>query len=620
MIWPAIGALVWSLLLSPQTVTMKGAGAEAAAQEAPEGFRQGVRYTIEATLDEAEELLRGAAILDYQNRSPDTLSAIYLHLHLNAFRPNSLWARLETRAEYDFRALMAPNSAFERLLSARADGISLAAEYPHAPDSTVVRLALPSPLPPDGSVRLAFRWEARPSTLCRRQCRAGRHYDFAQWYPRIAVYDVDGWQQHPLYPQGEFYGEFGTYDVTLDLAEDQVVGATGVPLSGDPGWRSGRAGTDSAPPYQRSFYGAVPPPLAVGLLQHVVEPGRKRVRFFAEDVHHFAWSVDPRFRYEGVSLPHVPAAAEQRSGADVAIHAIFRPEAEDTWGDGVAIARTIAALRWLEEAFGPYPYPQLTVLHRLEGGGTEFPMLVMNGSASEGLIFHEVAHQYVHAIFANNEWRDTWLDEGFAVFLGNWYREQRSGPEVWEGPLAAAVRLERFGLTEPVSTEAKDFSSFQMYGAMSYSKAALIFRMLRDVLGEESFRRMLREYYERYRFRHVDEDDLRGVAEQVSGRPLEWFFDAWLHGTGRLDYAIRDVRIGRQADGKWLTEVEIERLGEIWMPIAVAVDDVVVRAGSSDSLQVVKVLTDRRPAVVELDPASVLLDADRSNNRSKVGN
>ncbi len=258
----------------------------------------------------------------------------------------------------------------------------------------------------------------------------------------------------------------------------------------------------------------------------------------------------------------------------------------------------------------------MTLLHRLEGGGTEFPMLVMNGSASEGLIFHEVAHQYVHAILANNEWRAAWLDEGFAVFLGSWYREEHSGPEVWDGMLARSARLEQLGLREPVSTEAKDFSSFQMYGAMSYSKAALIFRMLRDVLGEESFRRLLHEYYARFRLRHVRESDLRRLAAEIGDRPLDWFFDAWLHGTGSLDYAVRDVRVERQADGRWRTQVEIERRGEIWMPIAVAVDEVVVRAESPDSLQIVEVFTDGRPAVVELDPTGVLLDADRSNNRA----
>jgi hypothetical protein len=113
----------------------------------------------------------------------------------------------------------------------------------------VVRLALPRPLAPGDSVRVEFAWEARPSTIPRRQARRGRSYDFAQWYPKVAVYDRGGWQPHALVPAGEFYGEFGDFDVTLVLADDQVVGATGVPVEGDPGWaRVSRTGAPRRPP------------------------------------------------------------------------------------------------------------------------------------------------------------------------------------------------------------------------------------------------------------------------------------------------------------------------------------------------------------------------------------
>jgi hypothetical protein len=570
-------------------------------------------------LDEDEQLLRAAGLLEYTNRSPDTLRALHFHLHLNAFRPNSLWARNETRPEYDFQALDPSETGYERLLGAEVAGRPLAQRYPVAPDSTVVELLLPSPLPPGGVIEVGLRWEARPSTLCRRQCRKGRHYDFAQWYPRIAVYERGGWQSHPLYPQGEFYGEFATYDVTLELAGDQVIAATGVPLSGDPGWEraaarvSGRAAEGAVD--RRSFYGPVPERESPGPLRPSTAPGRKRVRFYAEQVHHFAWSVDPEFRYEGALV----GRTKPEAGGDVALHVLYRPEAVASWGGGLVLERTAEALRWMEEVFGPYPYPQLTNVQRLERGGTEFPMLVMNGSAGAGLILHEVAHQYAHGILANNEWREAWLDEGLADFLTTWHREQESGPGVWLGTMQGLERLERFGLSEPVSTPAKDFSSFQMYGAMSYAKASVVFRMLRELLGEEDFRRLLREYYARYRFRHVTEVDLRRVAAEVTGRPLDWFFDGWLHGTETLDYAIRDVELERLPDGSWRTTVIIERRGRNWMPVTVRADAVDALAESREPIQTVVFVTPSRPRVIEIDPHSVLLDADRSNNRVEVG-
>ena len=179
--------------------------------------------------------------------------------------------------------------------------------YPGAPDSTVVGIPLPTSLAPGQSVTLVLDWDARLSTLPRRQGRKGRHYDFAQWYPRIAVYENGRWQTQPLLPQGEFYGEFASYDITLDLATDQVIGATGVPVQGDPGW-----GAAAAPTLEREAYAArAAAPL--GLPSASPAAGRKQVRWRAEEVHHFGWSTDPAYQHEGTALPrHRRAAAPDR--------------------------------------------------------------------------------------------------------------------------------------------------------------------------------------------------------------------------------------------------------------------------------------------------------------------
>jgi hypothetical protein len=576
-----------------------------AAQDAPY-FQQGVDYRIEARLDEQTGVLRGRARLVYTNRSPRALDTLFIHQHLNAFRPNSAWARRELEyGERRFTDLGPADHAFERFVSVTVDGAAVRPAYPGAPDSTVAALPLARPLAPGASVTVAMDWDARLSTLPRRQGRRGRHYDFAQWYPRIAVYDRTGWAYQPLMPQGEFYGEFARYDVTLDVAADQVIGATGVAVEGDPGYQERVLGTGYPPP---------PAAAELGLLAGGAENGRKRVRFYADSVHHFAWSTDPAYIHDFV----VRTIIDEDTGMHSApgIHVLYLP-GDTAWDERAAARRTWDALTWLEGMFGPYPWPQLTNVHRLEGGGTEFPMLIMNGSASEGLIVHESTHQYLHGILANNEWREGWMDEGFTSFMTNWYWEMKGDTTVWPRTMQGIERLERADSAEAIATPGADFSSPRIYSAMTYTKASAVFRMLREYLGEATFREVLRTFYARHRLQHVTGADFQRVAEDVSRRDLDWFFDQWIVRTDKLDYGIASATT-RQAGGRWRTRVEVVRMGQAWMPVTLRVGGVTRTLESRDRRQTVEIVTTTRPAEAVLDPGSVLIDVDRSNNRAPL--
>jgi hypothetical protein len=582
-----------------------------AAAPAPDTtrFQQGVDYTIEARLDESAQLLAGRARLRYTNRAPVALDTLWFHQHLNAFRPNSAWARRELAlGNRRFQDLEPHEHAFERLSRVTVGGAEVRPVYPLAPDSTVVAVPLPDPLHPGATAELLLDWTARPSTLPRRQGRAGRHWDLAQWYPRIAVYEPTGWAVQPLLPQGEFYGEFGSYDVTLEVAADQVIGSTGIPVTGDPGWRP-VPGTAEPRLRREAYPAAAREPL--GLLGAEPASGHRQVRWRAERVHHFAWSADPTFVVESAIAPRLGG-----EGGEIAVHVLYRPADED-WA-GVALARTLRALEWTQEMFGPYPWPQLTNLRRIERGGTEFPMLVMNGSPSEGLIVHEVLHQYLHGILANNEWRDGWLDEGFTSFLTNWYWEERGNTDIWANNLASIRERERLGRTHPIARPGAEFPDPATYSAMTYTKAALVFRMLRDLVGEEDMRRILRAYYERHAFQHVTEGDLRRVVNDVTGESHDWFFDQWLHTTHTLDYAVADARARRSGDGRWATTVEVRRRGEIWMPVRLRVGDETVTLTSRERVQQVEVITRERPQEVVLDPDDVLIDLNPQNNWRRV--
>lgn len=589
----------YALALLPLLLAASAASAQQSAD-----FAQGVDYRIEATLDEDAQVLRGRARLRYTNNSPATLDTLWLHQYLNAFRPNSAWATRDLQfGERRFTDLGPDEHAFERFRSVTIDGAAVTPVYPGAPDSTVVALPLPRRLAPGQSVTVVMDWDARTSTLPRRQGRRGRHWDFAQWYPRIATYDHTGWAVQPLMPQGEFYGEFAHWDVTLDLAADQVVGATGVPVEGDPGWADAAAVAGTRPDYQRDAYGSVGAAESLGFLDASPASGRKRVRFVAHDVHHFAWTTNPDYIYE------------HGAHDDVAIHVLYQP-GDTAWDEGVTVQRTANALAFFEEVYGPYPWPQLTNVHRIENGGTEFPMLVMDGSASEGLIVHEVGHQWNMGILAANEWREGWMDEGMQSFLDNWYVEEtRDLParQVWERTMQSLGQLEARALSQPLVLESAEFRDFQTYGAMTYSKPAAVIYMLRELIGEDAFRRGLRRFHEENALSHVTGAEFFATMERESGQDLDWFFRQWFERTDRLDYGIGDVNVQAEGSG-FVTTVEVLRLEDAWMPVTLRVGGQDVRLDSRERRQTVDVRTTTRPTEAVLDPEFQLLDMDRSNN------
>ncbi|HET8713326.1 MAG TPA: M1 family metallopeptidase [Gemmatimonadales bacterium] len=563
-------------------------------------WQQQVAYEITASLDEPSGVLTGKARIRYVNQSPDTLRDFYVHQYLNAFRPGSRWAAADSAEQRErFQHMQDPAYAFERITRSTVMGQQLRPDYPYAPDSTIAHWRLPRPLAPGDSLVAEIDWQARPSTLPRRQGRQGRRFDFAQWYPKVVVYDKYGWQDQPLYPGGEFYGEFASYDVTLDLAADQVIGATGVPIEGDPGWEKANANPAHAIDYQRNYYAARRTPHACTAAQ-----GRKCVRFYADSVHHFAFSLNPEYRYE------------QGRYKDVVVRVLYQPGDTATWGKGIAVRRTEIALGWLDSLFGKFAWPQITNLHRIEGGGTEFPMVIMDGSPGIGLIVHELGHNYTMGILANNEWREGWLDEGFTSFQTGWFFETHGMGSLYDELEQDILFWDLERWSEPVSMISDRYRDFLTYNTMIYAKGQLFLEQLRYVVGDEAMRKILRTYYARWRLKHVDESAFRAVAEEVSQMDLKWLFAQWLHGTPLIDYQIKQVERRRQADGKWLTTVTVERLGDGWMPIEIGDKEgtIYTRASGQGQIERVQFVSDEKPGRLVLDPRTRAHDWNALNN------
>jgi len=609
-------------------------------QGAPQGtsprapyWQQRANYAITASLDEAKGVLSGTERITYTNHSPDTLHTFALHLYLNAFRPGSRWADADSvERRRRFNDLKDPDYAFNHVTGVQIMGQPVTGTYPFAPDSTVVHFTLPRPLAPGDSMEVSTSWDARPSTTPRRQGRRGRAFDFAQWYPRVVVYDRYGWEEHPLYPAGEFYGEFGTFLVVLDVPEDQVVGATGVPLCGNPGWSRVNQNPSVPPLYQRDFYPNAPrfsdiencKFTAAEMQEHLgyrgsesnpsfrlgTDPGRKRIVWYAEDVHHFAMSMRPDYKYEGGRYN------------DVAIHVLYQPGDEKDWHD-VAVARTDTALTWLNHVFGKFPWPQITNVHRIEGGGTEFPMMVMDGGDSQDLIIHEFGHNYLMGILANNEWKEGFLDEGFTEYQTNWYYRDKpeEGGDRYAQNEEFYLGLDLDGYSEPTSLVSEAYRDFTTYNLMIYGRGNLFYSQLRYIVGDSVMEQILHTYYDRWKLKHVNEGAFREVAEEVSHKDLKTFFGQWLHSVTLYDYAVGKTRSKRMADGRWRTRVEVLRKAPGMIPVEVAAihgsDTTVVRSTGLPEREWVEIVTPYKPSEVMLDPRVQTHDWNMLNNRRR---
>jgi hypothetical protein len=582
-------------------------------------WQQRVAYDITARLEEPLGVLRGTERILYVNNSPDTLRTFAFHLHLNAFRPGSRWSDADSiEGRRRFNDLKEPDYASNHVSNVRIMGQAVTAIYPLAPDSTIVRFQLPAPLAPGDSMVVETDWDARLSTVPRRQGRKGRHYDFAQWYPKVVVFDQYGWEEHPLVPAGEFYGEFGNFRVQVDVPEDQVLGATGVPVCGDPGWSGANQDKARAVEYGAEAYPGIaqqvsgPGPGRNGACAFAGFPateltaGYKRVLWYAESVHHFALTMAPDYRYEGGRF------------RQTLVHVLYQPGDEKSWG-GVAVKRTEIALDWLGQLFGPFVWPQITNVHRIEGGGTEFPMMIMDGSASQGLIVHELGHNYTMGILANNEWREGWLDEGFTSFQSSWFSEVvEKNRDTYSGNEAGVLQLDLGGWSEPVSLISDKYSDFVVYNQMIYSKGELFLQELRYVVGDSVMHEILQTWYQRWQLKHVDGSKFQAVAEEVSGMDLGTLFGQWLHSTPMFDYAVGKVQRRQQGDG-WVTRVQVLRKGDGMIPVDVAVigetDTAIARTDGISPKAWVEVTTRSEPKEVLIDPTVRTHDWNMLNNR-----
>ena len=620
-------------------------------------------YRIEARLDAEAKTLQGTMVLTWTNLQTRPAEELWFHLYWNGWRNNSSTWMLEDRIrgrssrgnqvedeDWSFqvvdRVLFTPAPAPGA--SAEAVDLSRSLEYRapddgNAQDRTLARLPLPSLVPPGATVEVRLDWHARiPRTFARTGYR-GDFFFIAHWFPKLAVYGPGGWNRHQFHSGTEFFSDFGTYDVTLDLPEGFVVGATGTPREVEQG----------------------------GL-----EPGRRRHRYLQDDVHGFAWTASPDFRERRARFEHPGLPT-------VEMRLLYQPEHEDQAERHFDATR--AAIRTFGEWYGPYPYGHVTIVDPAYGsgaGGMEYPTLFtagtrlfnpFGGGRPEGVTIHEMGHQFFYGVVANNEFEHAWIDEGLTSFAdartyddayGDEFHVERYLPLRPKGRGALAWlfedirygrdvhgnRMHRFRKAPNYDAPAKPTYLYHpRAGArVSYDKTALWLATLERHLGWETLREILSTFYTTYAYRHPTPEDFFQVADQVAGQDLSWFFDQVYRSTVTFDYAIdraKSTRLRRQgyfgpedalalageasdADGAeetlYRSEAVVRRLGEGVFPVEILLsfDDGREVRHDWDGADGWKLFVEEGPAQlvkVEVDPDRLLLlDLDRTNNSALV--
>ncbi|MEZ4378023.1 MAG: M1 family metallopeptidase [Gemmatimonadales bacterium] len=576
-------------------------------------WQQRADYRIRATLDPATHRITGEEVITYHNRSPDALPHLWLHVEQNICAPESITNRLNQPP------LVFLGSAFDFSCQGFAGGGTMTALTVDGRAAratrygTTLRVDLPEPLAPGASTDLAIAWHFTvPPSGAARMGRDGDLHEVAQWYPRMVVYDdVRGWNHEPYIGAGEFYLEYGSFEVELTVPSAWTVAATGqlmnpeAVLTTETRARLARARNSEEP-------------VAIVTAAEALVPARHRPaiagtltwHFRADSVRDFAFAVGPGLRWDA-------------SGYDgILIQTLYRPAATK-WEEANRMAR--GAIRHFSERWMRYPYSHAT---SVEGPieGMEYPMLtfVPDSPTREDLhwvLAHELGHQWFPMVVGSNERLYPWMDEGFNTFIdlanvAEYFAGTAYGDTIGVHPLHLHPDHAVPGAEQPLITRPVEVRDL-FWGA--YQKPALMLSLLRDeVLGPDRFDDAFRDYMRTWAYRHPTPADFFRLMRDRSGMDLDWFWRGWVFTTARLDQAIAGIR---SADGG--SVVELENRGTMVMPARL---EVRYADGTAERVELPVEMWNlgdrftwhgppgRRVTSATLDPAAALPDVDRDNN------
>lgn len=513
-------------------------------------------YKIEVALDVEKKTLQGEQKIIWQNISTDTIKELRFHLYYNAFK-NEHSSFLRARGTGGL--LSNSEYGWTEVISIRdEEGIELVGNSFHDPvddgndrDKTVFVVPLASPILPLGLASFDMEWQAKIPKVMPRTGYNKDFYFFAQWFPKLGVYEPAGmrfaekgqWNCHQYHSSGEYYSDFGNYDVSMTVPKGYVVASSG------------------------------------NLIAKADQGDRTTWNFRVEDVIDFTWSCSPHFVLE----------ERVHNGIKLKFYSYpYKTHFADRYFNTIGFA-----IDYLNEHLGPYPYPSLSMvdapIHGAFCGGMEYPTLISSISfcflpkgvrVAETLIAHEYIHQYFMQLVATNETEEPWMDEGITT-----YYEGRIMDALYEGNRASIEVLGvNVGNAEYNRTEFFASSNIKVapntrkswefkdggYSVISYNKTAVWLKTLEGILGTEKMDEIMKEYFLRWKYKHPCKTDFTDVVNEVSGQDMHWFFDQVLEDVVVCDYAIDFLWSNENEEkGIYNSGVIVHRLGEMKLPVEV---------------------------------------------------
>ena len=521
-----------------------------AQRDNPYYWQQEVEYEIDVHLDVDTHILQGTQKVIYHNNSPDELDHVYFHLYFNAFQPGSMMdVRSRTLIDPDSRVrdrilhLSEDEIGYQNVVDIRQDGQVVRTEE----DQTILKVYLDEPVGPGESTTFDLEFEAQVPKQIRRTGRDNREgidYSLAQWYPKIAQYDREGWHPDP-YIAREFHGVFGDFDVTMTLDSAYTVGGTGYLQNPQ---EVGHGYEDPDEPLNR--------PEGDELTWH----------FHAPDVIDFMWAADDEYTHRILDL---------EDGPDVHLLYVERSRTRN-WE---LLDRFVEdAFEILQDKIGDYPWDQFSIIQGGDGG-MEYPMSTLI-TGHRGLFsllnvtVHELVHMWFQSAVATNESRYAWMDEGFTVYYTDMVMN-----ELYDLPgdphqqtYMRYLAADYSGLEEPSAGHSDHFRTNYGYSRATYTKGSLFLNQLEYVVGKDVLESAIRRFYEEWKFAHPDPNDFKRVVEKESGMVLDWYFDYYLGTTRSIDYDIAEVthhdeqdsatvRLARRDDGIMPIDLHVELEG-----------------------------------------------------------